>query len=68
LSSHLVGDLERVCDHVIVLDHGTALVNASVDDLVAPDSDRSSLEDIVLAYLSESVGATRPVAVTESHR
>jgi ABC-2 type transport system ATP-binding protein len=35
LSSHLVGDLERVCDHVIVLDDGTAVLNAAVDDLVA---------------------------------
>ncbi|RLV70609.1 ABC transporter ATP-binding protein [Streptomyces sp. CBMAI 2042] len=35
LSSHLLGDLERVCDHVIVLGEGRVQVAGEADDLVA---------------------------------
>lgn len=34
LSSHVISDLERVCDQVIVLDRGRVQVNGSVDDLL----------------------------------
>uniref|UniRef100_A0AAU2VS11 ABC transporter ATP-binding protein n=1 Tax=Streptomyces sp. NBC_00008 TaxID=2903610 RepID=A0AAU2VS11_9ACTN len=34
LSSHLVSDVERVCDHVIVLVDSRVQVNASIDDLL----------------------------------
>jgi ABC-2 type transport system ATP-binding protein len=35
LSSHVITDLERVCDHLIVLDHGRVKVAGVVDDLLA---------------------------------
>jgi ABC-2 type transport system ATP-binding protein len=35
MSSHLLGDLERVCDHLIVLHAGKVQVLGSVDELVA---------------------------------
>jgi len=35
LSSHVITDLERVCDHLIVLDHGRVQVAGAVDDLLA---------------------------------
>ncbi|QLQ36505.1 ABC transporter ATP-binding protein [Micromonospora robiginosa] len=35
LSSHLLEDLERVCDHLIVLSAGRVQVSGDVDDLVA---------------------------------
>ena len=35
LSSHLLGDLERVCDHLVVLDRGRVRLAADVDDLLA---------------------------------
>jgi ABC-2 type transport system ATP-binding protein len=35
LSSHLLGDLERVCDHLIVLNSGQVQVLGGVDELVA---------------------------------
>lgn len=34
LSSHLLSDVERVCDHLIVLAHGRVQVDGSVDDLL----------------------------------
>jgi ABC-2 type transport system ATP-binding protein len=35
LSSHLLSDVERVCDHLIVLAHGRVQLSGSVDDLLA---------------------------------
>jgi ABC-2 type transport system ATP-binding protein len=35
LSSHLVTDLERVCDHLIVLDAGRVLLAGEIDQLLA---------------------------------
>jgi ABC-2 type transport system ATP-binding protein len=34
LSSHLIGDLERVCDHLVVLAHGHAALAGDVDDIL----------------------------------
>ncbi len=35
LSSHLVADLERVCDHIVVLSGGRAVLADDVDDVLA---------------------------------
>ena len=35
LSSHIVTDLERVCDHLIVLSHARTLLAASIDSVLA---------------------------------
>ena len=35
LSSHLVSDLERVCDHLIVLNHGRVTLTGDIDTLLA---------------------------------
>jgi ABC-type multidrug transport system ATPase subunit len=35
LSSHLLADLERVCDHLVLLQHGQVQVLGPVDDLLA---------------------------------
>ena len=35
LSSHIVGDLERVCDHLVILSHARALLAGSIDEIVA---------------------------------
>ena len=104
LSSHLVGDLERVCDYLIVLVSSRVQVAREVDKLLAnhylltgPRSDparfpagqqviqashagrqttalvradtpardpawtvsQASLEDVVLAYMSQPIGAAR---------
>jgi ABC-2 type transport system ATP-binding protein len=34
-SSHLVHELERVCDHLIVLDHGRVTLTGDIDTLLA---------------------------------
>ncbi|MEU4670175.1 AAA family ATPase [Amycolatopsis sp. NPDC023774] len=35
LSSHVVSELERFCDHLVVLDHGRVVLSGDVDDLMA---------------------------------
>jgi ABC-2 type transport system ATP-binding protein len=35
LSSHIVADLERVCDHLVILSHARTLLAAPIDDVVA---------------------------------
>jgi ABC-2 type transport system ATP-binding protein len=49
LSSHLLADVERVCDHLIVLSGGRVRVAGDVRDLLAGSDQR--LEDLVLEYL-----------------
>jgi len=59
LSSHLVADLERVCDYIIVLVASRVRLAGETDDLLAshhgPDVAPPSLEDLVLAYMAEEV-------------
>jgi ABC-2 type transport system ATP-binding protein len=35
LSSHILADLERVCDHLVILSHGRTQLAGTIDDLVA---------------------------------
>jgi ABC-2 type transport system ATP-binding protein len=53
LSSHLLGDVERVCDHLVVLDRGRVRLAGDVDDLLAADHPRGS----VLGAASVGVGS-----------
>jgi ABC-2 type transport system ATP-binding protein len=59
MSSHLVGDLERICDYLIVLVASRIQVAGPVADLVA--SHGQGLEDLVLDHMSR---ASRPGAAT----
>ena len=34
-STHLIDDLERTCDHLVVLGQGSLLLSGSIDDIVA---------------------------------
>jgi ABC-2 type transport system ATP-binding protein len=52
LSSHLVADLERVCDYLIVLAAGRVQVAGTVTELTA--GARTGLEDLVLAHMSQA--------------
>jgi ABC-2 type transport system ATP-binding protein len=56
LSSHLVTDLEQVCDYLIVLTAARVQVAGPVAELLA--THRTSLEDLVLAYLSQAAATT----------
>jgi ABC-2 type transport system ATP-binding protein len=53
LSSHLVSDLERVCDYLIVLVASRIAAAGDVGELMARNRPRS-LEDLVLHYLGAS--------------
>lgn len=33
-SSHVIGDLERACDHLLLLDHGRLVIDGGIDDLL----------------------------------
>jgi ABC-2 type transport system ATP-binding protein len=35
LSSHIVADLERVCDHIVILSHSRTVLAAPIDDVVS---------------------------------
>jgi ABC-2 type transport system ATP-binding protein len=50
MSSHLVSDLERVCDYLIVLVASRVQLAGPVTELLA--SHRLGLEDLVVAYMS----------------
>ncbi|WP_328472878.1 ABC transporter ATP-binding protein [Actinoplanes sp. NBC_00393] len=55
LSSHLLGDLAQVCDHLIVLAGGRVQVSGDVSDLLA-GGERAGLEELTLAYLNRAGG------------
>ena len=56
LSSHVLTELERVADYLILLARGQVRLAGEVDDLLAAHG-RSSLEELALAYLRESPSA-----------
>jgi ABC-2 type transport system ATP-binding protein len=63
LSSHLVGDLERVCDYLIVLAAGRVQAAGTVTDLLA--GAQSGLEDLVLAYMSRAADSAQAANPTK---
>jgi ABC-2 type transport system ATP-binding protein len=44
LSTHLLGDVERVCDSVVILHHGQVLLQGTVDELRTRRQDRYRLQ------------------------
>ena len=44
LCTHLLGDVERVCETVLILDHGRLLLQGGVDELRARRQDRYRLQ------------------------
>ncbi len=65
LSSHLVSDLERACDYLIVLTAAQVRLAGEVSDLLAAYRHQTgapaSLEDLVLARMSQPAGHPDPV-------
>lgn len=57
LSSHLIGDIERACDYLIVLTGSRVQLAGRVTDLLA--AHRAGLEDLVLSYLSRAATTDR---------
>ncbi len=54
-STHILSDVEDVCDSVTVVDHGKALYEGSVDGI--KKSEKQSFEDAVLALLQSGRSA-----------
>jgi ABC-2 type transport system ATP-binding protein len=44
LNSHLIGEVERVCDRVVILDHGHVAASGSLDELLGATEVRLHLE------------------------
>jgi ABC-2 type transport system ATP-binding protein len=66
LSSHLVGDLERICDYLIVIVDSRVQVAGQVRVLLAgqpaPDGAEAGLEDVVLTYMRAAAASAREAA------
>ena len=65
LSSHLVTDLERVCDHLILLAGSRVQLAGDIDALLAEQRvalkrEDVALEELVLAYMGAGVGRRPP--------
>jgi ABC-2 type transport system ATP-binding protein len=63
LSSHLVADLEKVCDYLIVLVASRVQLAGPVAELLAAHPQVASLEELVLSYLRSAEAD----AVSEAH-
>ena len=46
LNSHLLTEVERVCDRVIILDHGRIIASGSLDEVVASDGVRLRVTEL----------------------
>jgi len=53
LSSHVLAELERVADYLVLLSRGQVRLAGAVDDLLTTHG-RASLEDLAMAYLRET--------------
>ena len=63
-SSHLVDDVERICDHLVVLVDSQVRVAGDINELLAshrhlggPDDGTVQLEDLVLSYMRDAARA-----------
>jgi ABC-2 type transport system ATP-binding protein len=55
LSSHLVADLERICDYLILLVASRVRLAGTVSDLLAASAPKhDSLDDLVIAHMAEA--------------
>ena len=59
LNSHLLTEVERVCDRVVILNHGAVVVSGTLDDVVAADGVRVRVTDLDPAARA-SLGTFRP--------
>ena len=53
LNSHLLTEVERVCDRVAIVDHGRVLAHGRIDDLLGESSVRLRVTDLAAADVAE---------------
>jgi ABC-2 type transport system ATP-binding protein len=60
LSSHIVADLERVCDHLVILGEGRTLLAGVIDEIVASHRllTGPSTDDDVVTRMHDVIRAT----------
>src|SRR4029450_10606420 len=46
LNSHLIGEVERVCDRVVILDHGRVVASGTLDELLGESEVRLRLQGV----------------------
>jgi ABC-2 type transport system ATP-binding protein len=63
LSSHLISDLERVCDHLVILADGRVQLAGEVEDLLAAHDDFANLPAGVEVIQSEQTGRQSTLTV-----
>ncbi|MEV0387156.1 ATP-binding cassette domain-containing protein [Nonomuraea sp. NPDC050643] len=56
LTTHDLGDIERLCRRVMLIDHGRLAFDGTLDDLMATAPDQSSIEDVVTRLYTGSAG------------
>ena len=53
LNSHLLTEVERVCDRVAIVDHGTVLASGRIDDLLGESTVRVRVTDLPSATIDD---------------
>jgi ABC-2 type transport system ATP-binding protein len=66
LNSHLIGEVERVCDRVVILDHGRVAASGTLDELLGRRQVRLQL-DGVTAPAQERLHRTGAVTIAGGH-
>jgi ABC-2 type transport system ATP-binding protein len=61
LSSHLLDEVERVCDHVAIVERGRVIAQGSIDELTA----RSSRPEVIIG--ADDLGRARMVLESDLH-
>ena len=59
LNSHLLTEVERVCDRVVILDHGRIIASGSLDEVVASDGVRLRVTGLDDAGRAAAAGSAR---------
>jgi ABC-2 type transport system ATP-binding protein len=52
LNSHLLGEVEQVCDRVVIVDHGKVIAEGTLDELLGGDTVRIRVLDLERAAMS----------------